>query len=175
MPNLRRLELRGTVVTDAGVASLAKHPRLEEIILAQTHLTDAAVEHLLSLPSLKAVFLWNAGLSPEAIARLRSGREGLHIDTGEVADAEALETETEVKLSGGTPPPRAPAPGEAPATAAAGGGDALKPINTVCPVSGTAVNPEYRIVYKGRVIGFCCQHCPVQFWADPAKYEAKLP
>jgi YHS domain-containing protein len=47
-------------------------------------------------------------------------------------------------------------------------------VNTVCPVSGKPIDPRYLIVYKGRVIGFCCDHCPSDFWADPEKYESKI-
>jgi YHS domain-containing protein len=45
----------------------------------------------------------------------------------------------------------------------------------VCPVSGSAVDANYRVVFRGRVIGFCCAKCPTQFWANPAQYESKLP
>ena len=44
----------------------------------------------------------------------------------------------------------------------------------VCPVSGKPVDPDYVIVYRGRVIGLCCRLCAAQFWADPAKFEAAL-
>ena len=50
----------------------------------------------------------------------------------------------------------------------------LAPVNTVCPVSGSPVNPKYRVVYDGKVIGFCCPECPKAFWADPEACLAKL-
>jgi len=52
-------------------------------------------------------------------------------------------------------------------------------VNATCPVSGSPVNPKYALVHTSaagpRVIGFCCPNCPKEFWADPAKFEAKLP
>ncbi|MDZ4828772.1 MAG: YHS domain-containing protein, partial [Phycisphaerae bacterium] len=50
----------------------------------------------------------------------------------------------------------------------------LKPINAVCPVSGTPVDPRYTIVYEGKVIGFCCPNCPKKFWDDPKAFAEKL-
>ncbi len=172
MPNLRRLDLRSTPITDVGVAPLAGHPHLEELVLAQTKLSDAAAESLLALPALRTLYLWHAGLSEEAIGRLRTERPSLRVNAGEVADAAALEAEQDLKFSS-----NAPLPGAAPAAPAASapGASALVPVNATCPVTGNPLNPKYQIVYKGRVIGFCCPNCPGEFWADPAKFEAKLP
>lgn len=163
-PRLRRLDLRGTKITVEAVASLAKLPQLRELILAQTTLGDAAVEHLAAMNSLQRVHVWKSGLSPDGIASLRSRRPKLRIDAGESARATALEVEPPIKLSSD-----APLPGQAPVN------PALQPVNTACPVSGSPVDPRYAIVHKGRVIGFCCPNCPSQFWADPAKFEGKLP
>ncbi len=165
MPNLSRLDVRETAVTDAGVAVLAGHKHLAELVLARTHITDAAVENLLALPALKRAFLWRSGLSEDAIARLRRERPDLVVDAGDAPDAKPLEAEKEVVLTKATPAAGAPANPAAP----------LVPINTVCPVTGKALDPAYQIVFRGKVIGFCCPNCPGQFWADPAKYESKLP
>jgi mono/diheme cytochrome c family protein len=166
MPNLRRLELRATGVTDAGVAALRSHPRLEELVLAQTHLTDASVENLAAMPALTRVNLWRAGVSGEGAIRLSTGRGSLVVELGDRPVAEPLQAEDAVRLTGDAPPP-------------SGGGDralsaALKPVNTVCPVLGKPIDPDYVIVYRGRVIGFCCRHCAEQFWTEPAKFEAAL-
>jgi YHS domain-containing protein len=40
-------------------------------------------------------------------------------------------------------------------------------------VSGKPVDPAYQVVYRGRVIGFCCSKCPAAFWADPDKFDTK--
>jgi hypothetical protein len=156
MPNLSRLDVRETGVTDAGIAALKGHSQLAELVLARTHLSDAAVDHLLELPALKRVFLWNSGLDATALARLRQQRPELAVDAGAASDARPIETEGGVTLT-----KAAPAPGPA--------------VNTVCPVSGKPVDPAFQIVFKGKVIGFCCPKCPDAFRADPAKFESKLP
>jgi YHS domain-containing protein len=166
MPNLTRLDLRATAVTDAAVDSLKGHARLEELVLAQTHLTDGVTDSLAAMPALKRVHLWHSGVSPEAAKALKERRPALEVDAGDRAGAAVLEAEPEIKLTG-----EAPALVQSPAPLP---GTSLEPINKVCPVSGTPVDPKYAVVYKGRVIGFCCPNCPGQFWADPAKFEAAL-
>jgi mono/diheme cytochrome c family protein len=161
---LRRLDLRGTRVTDAGVAAISRLSGLEELVLAQTHLTDAAAAHLAAMPSLQRVYVWKSGLGAQAIATLRERRPGLHVDAGDAAEAAVEGKEPDITLTSG-----APLPGQT-ATAAA-----LGPINATCPVSGSPVDPRYVIVYKNRAIGFCCAKCPAQFWADPARFESRLP
>jgi YHS domain-containing protein len=156
MPNLSRLDVRETAATDAGVAALQGHAQLAELVLARTHLTDAAVDSLLALPALKKVFLWNSGVGVQGLARLRQQRADLAIEAGLASDARPIEKEKDVVLT-------KPAPAAGPA------------INTVCPVTGKPVDPANQIVFKGRVIGFCCPKCPDAFRADPAKYESKLP
>jgi YHS domain-containing protein len=46
---------------------------------------------------------------------------------------------------------------------------------TMCPVSGKAINPEASVEYKSEKVYFCCPGCPDAFKADPEKYLAKLP
>jgi uncharacterized membrane protein/YHS domain-containing protein len=156
MPNLSRLDVRETGVTDAGIAALKGHAQLAELVLARTHLTDAAVDRLLELPALKRVFLWGSGLDAASLARLRQQRPELLVDAGSASDARPIETEGDLALT-----KAAPAPGPA--------------VNTICPVSGKPVDPAFQIVFKGKVIGFCCSKCPDAFRADPAKFESKLP
>ena len=166
-PVLRLLDLRATHVSVAGLAALAGHAALEELNLAQTRLGDAAVEVLLGLPRLRRVGLWNAGLSPEALARLRAV-PALHVQAGDEPEAEVLEREGELTFTSDRTQPGAELVP-----------DALRPVNTTCPVSGSPVNPKYALVHTSgavtRVIGFCCPNCPKEFWADPAKFESKLP
>lgn len=161
MPNLTRLNVSGTDISDAGVAALAGHQRLSELVLTLDHLTDAAAASLAGMPALKRVYTWNSGMSEESLAGLRAHE--VMVDTGEAQVAKPLDAETEVTLTR-----------TAPAPVAALAADALKPVNTVCPVSGQPVDPRYLVVYKGHVIGFCCPKCPSDFWADPDKFEAKL-
>ena len=52
---LRRLILRGTKVTDTGVAQLAEHPSLEAIDVGFSLFTDGGFEPLTSIPNLKEI------------------------------------------------------------------------------------------------------------------------
>jgi uncharacterized membrane protein len=168
MPNLVRLDVRDTAVTDAGVAALEGHPQLADVVLARTKLTDESVKSLLRLPALKRVYVWNSGIGASALGELRLGKSEIAIEAGDTADARALESEKEIVLSKGTAPAAPVARPPAPNGASA-------PVNSICPVSGKPVDPAYQVVFKGRVIGFCCSKCPGTFWADPANYESKLP
>lgn len=51
--NLRRLNLRGTKITDAGVAQLEEHPSLEAIDVGFSLFTDGGFEPLTTIPNLK--------------------------------------------------------------------------------------------------------------------------
>ncbi|HVT87672.1 MAG TPA: hypothetical protein VHD56_02380 [Tepidisphaeraceae bacterium] len=49
------------------------------------------------------------------------------------------------------------------------------PINKFCAVQkGDAIDPTITVVYKGKVIGFCCSDCPPEFNKDPEKYMKDL-
>lgn len=43
-----------------------------------------------------------------------------------------------------------------------------------CPVMGGPIDGKTFTEYRGQRIGFCCDDCPKQFDAAPAKYMAKL-
>ena len=54
-------------------------------------------------------------------------------------------------------------------------GKTAKPVNEFCAVhTEDAVDPTVTTVYKGKVIGFCCEDCIKKFDLDPAAYVAKL-
>ncbi len=167
MPNLERLDLRAAGVEDGALAGLRNHAHLGELVLVRSKLTDASVDTLLALPALKRVYLWQSGISKEGLARLSGERPKLAVDAGDAAAAATLESEAAPKFTN-----EAPIPGAAPAAAVA---VSLEPVNTVCPVSGAPVNKKFLVVFEGRVIGFCCNKCPGEFWADPEKFRAKLP
>jgi YHS domain-containing protein len=46
---------------------------------------------------------------------------------------------------------------------------------TMCPVSGKPIDPQYSVDYKGEKVYFCCPNCPAAFEKDPEKYAAKVP
>jgi len=165
-PVLRRLDLAATAVTAAGLEALRGHATLRELNLSRTHLSDACVEALLALPALARLNVWEAGLSDAALARLRA-RPDLAVEAGDTPRAAVLESEDELVFTSDRPLPGAEAVPEA-----------LRPVNTVCPVSGDPVNPKYAVVHAtaegSRVIGFCCPNCPKAFWSDPESYTAGL-
>jgi hypothetical protein len=50
----------------------------------------------------------------------------------------------------------------------------VTPINKLCPVQHDPIDPHGRtVVYKGQVIGFCCDDCE-EFNKDPEKYMKDL-
>lgn len=172
MPNLKRVNLSSTGVTDAGLASLSNLASLEDLIVTNTKITVAAAPALNSLRSLKHVYAWKSGITPDDAAKLREQYPTIAFNLGDAATTEALEAETEVKLSNDAAAvPGAAAPGAAPTAPAAA---SLKPVNALCPVSDKPVDPEFAIVRDGKVIGFCCKHCLAQFLDDPAKFAEKI-
>jgi YHS domain-containing protein len=46
---------------------------------------------------------------------------------------------------------------------------------TLCPVSGEAINKDVFTEYKGKKVYFCCADCKTAFDKEPEKYAAKLP
>jgi hypothetical protein len=161
MPALRRLNLSSTAISDAGIAGIASLPGIEELVIAQTQVSD--IEGLKVMQGLRRLYCWGAKLSPEKISALAAARPKLEINAGEVAQTAALETE---------PPPVFVAPVTKPQVAAAPA--SLTPINTICPVSGKPIDLTKLVVYKGKVVGMCCEHCAEAFLADPEKYASKL-
>ena len=169
MPRLERLDVRATAVDDAALSRLRGHAAVEMLVLAGAKLSDASVATLIELPALKRVYVWQSGITPAGIARLASARPELVIVADDARAAAALETEPAPKLTNEAPIPGA---GAKPAPAAA---TSLEPVNATCPVSGKKVDKGYSVVFDGRVIGFCCAKCPIEFWADPQKFLSKLP
>jgi len=162
-PRLEKLDLRATRLSTAGLAGLRNHATLAELVLSQTALDDGALDALLSLPALRKLTAWKSGLSSGALARLVSERPELVVVGAESA-AIALESEGELAFTSDRP---LPGYEDIPAE--------KRPINTLCPVSDSPVNPKYTLEHESRVVGFCCPNCPGQFEAEPAKFASKLP
>jgi len=45
---------------------------------------------------------------------------------------------------------------------------------TLCPVSGKAIDKTVYVDYQGQRVYFCCNKCPAAFKADPEKYFAQF-
>ena len=52
--------------------------------------------------------------------------------------------------------------------------DDKKPVNTVCPVSGEAIDDPVLTTYNGKTYALCCKTCLKKFNKAPEKYISKL-
>ena len=71
MPNLTRLSLGNTAVGDAGLRHLAGLARLENLNLYGTRVSDAGLDALRALGALRVVYLWGTRVTPEGRAALQ--------------------------------------------------------------------------------------------------------
>ena len=145
LPRLERLDLSGTSCTSAGIAELRGHAALRSLNLTGTRLDDTVLATLLALPGLERVYLWNSGVTEAGARTLEVGAPELAVQLGELDATQPLAVEPPVQL----------------------GNPELATVNALCPVSGEAVSPAFRVVHDGRVIGFCCADCPGVFWQSP--------
>ncbi len=161
MHNLRRLDLSGTRITPAGLDAITALSRLEELRITRTKLDATAIAKLQAIASLKRLYAWNSGLDAAALDQLHTARPDLVITAGAEPAAPVL-TEPAIVFSSEEPLPGAPAKAVS-----------LDPINSICPVSGKAIDRKYLVVHQGRVVGFCCEKCASQFLTEPAKFTVK--
>jgi uncharacterized membrane protein len=71
-PNLTRLHLNRTAITDAGITHLARLSHLESVNLYGTKITDAGLASLSGLGSLRALYVWQTGVTTQGIDRLKA-------------------------------------------------------------------------------------------------------
>ena len=155
---LRRLDLSYAGVDRDGLVAATKAGTLTELTLVSTDLSAQAAEHILTVESLQHLHVWDSNIPVDIIEQLRDHRPALAVNEGSVDVPPPLEVEPEFK----------PGPPAVVAQLAS-----LTPVNTVCPVSGKPVDPKFAIVYEDQVVGFCCNQCPTQFWADPTAFSIK--
>lgn len=175
MKNLERLDLSRTAITDAGLARLVTLQRLEYLNLYGTKITDAALEPLSQIPSLRKVYLWQTAVTSNGLAAFQK----TFIDEGQLQEWQKQIKDLQSKVSGmgvevNTGVSSEPASTNAAATnavAAAAG----KPINEKCCYTGKPVDPAQTSIYKGLVVGFCCEKCKAKFDKDPATEGPKNP
>ena len=163
-PNLTRLHLERTTLTDAGLAWLTNLTQLEYLNLYGTAVSDAGLTQLEKLPKLKHLYLWQTRVSPEAAKQFqlaRTDREQLRAWEQEIELLQARIRANQFILEIGV----TSAP---PAVTSA-------PVNKACPVSGEPAKAGKTVVYEGRVIAFCCDDCKAKFQQDPKPFLAKLP
>ncbi len=69
--SLKRLNLRGTRISDPTLALISKMPALESLDIANTQVTDNGLDHLITLTNLKELSLGRSRLSENALEVLR--------------------------------------------------------------------------------------------------------
>jgi len=79
LPNVNRLILYGTRITDAGVDRLKNMSRLEDLMLNDNDIGDTCLDCLAALPSLKHLYLDQTKVTVAGIERLRRLRPNLDI------------------------------------------------------------------------------------------------
>lgn len=82
LPKLTRLHLERTGITDAGLAHLCGLANLEYLNLYGTQVTDAGLIQLAPLTNLKKVFLWQTGVTAAGADTLKAALPNLKIDLG---------------------------------------------------------------------------------------------
>jgi YHS domain-containing protein len=153
------LHVEKTGVTDAGLAHVKGLAKLEYLNLYGTAVSDKGIANLSGLKNLKRLYLWQTKVTDAGVNALKKGTPGLVVNRGE-------ELAIVVK-----PVEAAPA---AAAASSSASGSASKPLNSKCPVSGKDVVLPNVLTHDGKLVGFCCDKCPVQFKKDPAKYAANI-
>jgi uncharacterized membrane protein len=80
--NLTRLHLNRTRISDAGLKQLAGLQQLEYLNLYGTKVTDASIESLSALKKLRTVYVWQTAVTAGGLERLRSASPRLDVETG---------------------------------------------------------------------------------------------
>jgi uncharacterized membrane protein/mono/diheme cytochrome c family protein len=172
--NIIEAKLRGLTISPRLASTLAACPRLEDLDLSYTKLDDASLRTIVNTPSLKSINLWNATLNAniitsDALSAIANPTISVLLNSGTAGGERSAILETEPPVALKRNAAAAPA-----ATTSAAPTPSLAPINRECPVSGAPVNPTYAIVHQGRVIGFCCEKCALEFWKDPGKFASRV-
>ncbi|MEM8882481.1 MAG: c-type cytochrome domain-containing protein [Planctomycetota bacterium] len=81
MPNLVRLDLPRTEITDKGLRALGqgKQPQLRRINLYGTDVSDAGLDTLVTLPALAEVFAWDTNVTSAGVKRLTTMRRAVRV------------------------------------------------------------------------------------------------
>ncbi|HSF45587.1 MAG TPA: c-type cytochrome domain-containing protein [Chitinophagaceae bacterium] len=84
LPNLEKIQLEKTHISDAGVAELNKFPNLETVNLYGTNITDSGLKNLANA-NLKKINLWNTKVTQQGIRSLQSKHPDLEIEAGQLS------------------------------------------------------------------------------------------
>lgn len=89
LPKLTALHLENTKVGDAGLANLTGLTNLEYLNLYGTQVGDAGVQQLAGLKNLKKLYLWQTKATKDGAAKLREALPELEVNLGEELEATA--------------------------------------------------------------------------------------
>jgi hypothetical protein len=81
--DLRHCKIPGARITDAGVAELARLPKLEVLDLRDTDVTDAVFGHLRGAPRHLQLFVGGTRVTQRGIQRFRSQRPDVYVSLQE--------------------------------------------------------------------------------------------
>lgn len=166
-PNLTRLYLQRTAITDPALAYVARLQQLEYLNLHGTPISSVGLEHLKGLPKLKQLYLWQTqvnGSEAKAFADARTDRAQISEWERQIEELKAKIRAAQILVDVGI----------APETNATPLVMSPAPINTECPVSGKPVVAGQTVVYNGKVVAFCCEQCKAKFEKDPKPFLSKL-
>jgi len=138
MPNLTRLHLERTSVTDAGLDRLGTLANLEYLDLYGTAVSDAGLAKLQKLPRLTHLYLWQTKVSPEAakaFAEARLDKEQLQKWQDEIEALKAKIRQQQVSVDLGATVATTPATNAAPMPTKTKGADSV-------PTAGTPINEK---------------------------------
>ncbi len=82
LTNLTRLHLERTALTGSGLASLKGLSQLEYLNLYGTKVDDAALAHLEGLTSLKRLYLWQTNVTDAGVDSLKKAIPGIYVNRG---------------------------------------------------------------------------------------------
>ena len=179
-PWVAEVSLGRTATGDAALAGIADLPRLEVLDLSWTNSSSSGLAPLVQLNTLRSLNLTGTPVDDSALGTLRSLATGSALRrlsiarTGlSAAGLNTLQADASELLIVGRPTSAA-GPLEVEPPVRIGPSPALLAMNTLCPVTEEPIDPAFRIVHEGKVIGFCCAECLGRFWIAPADYPLKL-
>jgi Planctomycete cytochrome C/Leucine rich repeat len=79
LPRLAQLDLRQTKITDAGLESLTGLKNLQSLNLYGTEITDAGLKQLAAIKSLKTVYLWGSKATEAGAKQLTASIKGVRV------------------------------------------------------------------------------------------------
>jgi len=98
IPNLSKLYLDHTLITDEGLSYLKNAKEIRYLNLVGTSVTEKGIQSLQSLPHLKSIYLYQSEVNAESLVNLQKGMPRVYFDLGGYKiDTLIIEQKTEEK------------------------------------------------------------------------------